>query len=216
MRYLTKADAVYQEVRGQILLGTLPPGSTVNQEQLAARLEVSTTPLREALRRLETEGLIRTNGAHRDVTVAPFDVGEMRDLYETREALDCLAVALGAERHDAADADRIRIALDALSTPDGDPLELNRSLHRAIYGACHNVVLVEQLDALWDRSDRYRRLAGPLATDSHVAADHQALVAAVLDRRGADAAEIMRGHLAITRTFLERRMSEQVPSSVDR
>jgi DNA-binding GntR family transcriptional regulator len=217
MRYLTKADAVYQEVRRQILLGTLPPGSTVNQEQLAARLEVSTTPLREALRRLETVGLIRTNGAHRDVTVAPLDIGEMRDLYESREALDCLAVALAAERHDAAEGDEIRAALDALATPAaGDPLELNRAFHRAIYAACHNAVLVAQLDALWDRSDRYRRLAGMLATDSHVAEDHEALVAAVLDRRGADAAEIMRGHLAITRDFLERQLSEQVPSAVDR
>jgi DNA-binding GntR family transcriptional regulator len=216
MRYLTKADAVYHEVRRQILLGTLPPESTVNQEQLAAQLEVSTTPLREALRRLETEGLIRTNGAHRDVTVAPIDVGEMHDLYETREALDCLAVALAAERHDTADRDAIRAAFDALSTPDGDPLERNRALHRAIYSACHNAVLVEQLDALWDRSDRYRRLAGILATDTHVAEDHQALVTAVLDRRAPDAAEIMRGHLAVTRAFLEQRMSEQVPSAVDR
>jgi DNA-binding GntR family transcriptional regulator len=215
MRYLSKADAVYHEVRRRILLGTLPPNSTVNQEQLAALLGVSTTPLREALRRLEVEGLIRTNGAHRDVTVAPLDLGEMRDLYETREVLDCLAVALAAERLDEANRNAILVAMDALSEPNDDPLELNREFHRSIYSACHNAVLTEQLDALWDRSDRYRRLAGLLATDAHVAEDHQALVAAVLEQRGADAAEIMRGHLATTRAYLEARISEQMASAVD-
>jgi DNA-binding FadR family transcriptional regulator len=87
---------------------------------------------------------------------------------------------------------------------------------RSIYAACHNTVLVEQLDALWDRSDRYRRLAGLLATDTHVVDDHEALVAAVLERGGYDPAAIMRSHLAISRAYLEERISDQVASAVDR
>jgi DNA-binding GntR family transcriptional regulator len=66
---VTKAEAVYLETRSRILKGVLAPGSAVNQEALAADLGVSITPLREALRRLEMEGLIRLE-AHRTMVIA--------------------------------------------------------------------------------------------------------------------------------------------------
>ncbi|HYO40725.1 MAG TPA: GntR family transcriptional regulator, partial [Nocardioidaceae bacterium] len=67
---LTKADYAYAEVRERIMSGALPQGATVSQEALAAELEVSTTPLREAMRRLSAEGLVVLD-AHRDARVAP-------------------------------------------------------------------------------------------------------------------------------------------------
>ncbi len=59
----TKAEAVYQELRSRILDGSIKPASTLNQEALAATLGLSITPLREALRRLESEGLVRLQHA---------------------------------------------------------------------------------------------------------------------------------------------------------
>ena len=67
---LTKADYAYAEVRERIMSGVLPQGATVSQEALAAELEVSTTPLREAMRRLSSEGLVVLD-AHRDARVTP-------------------------------------------------------------------------------------------------------------------------------------------------
>jgi DNA-binding GntR family transcriptional regulator len=70
LQAVTKAEAVYIETRSRILKGTLAPGLAVNQEALAADLGVSITPLREALRRLEMEGLIRLE-AHRTMIITP-------------------------------------------------------------------------------------------------------------------------------------------------
>jgi DNA-binding transcriptional MocR family regulator len=80
LQAVTKAEAVYIETRSRILKGTLAPGSAVNQEALAADLGVSITPLREALRRLEMEGLIRLE-AHRTMSITPLTSRELDEMY---------------------------------------------------------------------------------------------------------------------------------------
>ncbi len=90
---LTKADYAYSEVRERIMSGALPHGAVVSQEALAAELSVSTTPLREAMRRLSAEGLVVLD-AHRDARVAPLSAAEARSLFEIRQQLDPLAVRL--------------------------------------------------------------------------------------------------------------------------
>src|SRR3984885_16080913 len=91
----TKADGVYLEVRNQILLGTLEPGSRVDYLQLSASLGVSITPLREALRRLEADYLVIRN-AHRDVVIAPLTRAEADELLAVRQELDLLAARRAA------------------------------------------------------------------------------------------------------------------------
>jgi DNA-binding GntR family transcriptional regulator len=202
LRYLSKADAVYAEVRRRILDGELAAGSSVNQEQFAAQLGVSTTPLREALRRLESEGFVRAV-AHRDVVVAPLERDELVALYEVREELDPLAASLAAKRHTEAERERLLAAAARLETRDGDAVRANREFHAAIYEACHNPVLVELVDSLWDRADRYRRQVGMFARGADVRREHEAIVRAVLDRRARDAAKLMREHLRSGRAAIE-------------
>src|SRR3712207_1680997 len=114
---LTKADYAYSEVRERIMSGALPQGATVSQEALAAELNVSTTPLREAMRRLSSEGLVVLD-AHRDARVAPLTAAEARSLFEIRQQLDPLAVRLAAERRDEVDLARIREAAASLEPLD--------------------------------------------------------------------------------------------------
>jgi len=95
LQTVTKAEAVYIETRSRILKGTLAPGSAVNQEALAAELGVSITPLREALRRLEMEGLIRVE-AHRTMTITPLTSRELDETYAIRTQLDPFAAGLAA------------------------------------------------------------------------------------------------------------------------
>src|SRR5215471_16174222 len=97
LQTVTKAEAVYLETRGRIPTGALPPGLNVNQEQLAADLGVSITPLREALRRLEMEGLIRLE-AHRTVVIAALTSQELDEMYAIRMELDPLAAGLAASK----------------------------------------------------------------------------------------------------------------------
>jgi DNA-binding GntR family transcriptional regulator len=201
---LTKAEYAYSEVRERIMSGALRSGTVLNQEALAAELDVSTTPLREAMRRLSSEGLV-VLGAHRDARVAPLTAAEARSLFEIRQRLDPLAVRLAAERRDDVDRARIREAAASLEPLDAGSglaaLEAHRAFHAALYRASHDDLLVGLLDGLWDKADRYRRAALEAREDSpddraRVQAEHRAVMAAVLDGDPDAAEEHMRRHVA--------------------
>jgi DNA-binding GntR family transcriptional regulator len=213
--FRTKTDAVYSELRTRILEGTIEPASTLNQGQLASQLGVSTTPLREAIRRLESEGLVRSIN-HRLVEVAPLDIAELAALYEVREELDAFAVRLAALRHTEEERDGMLDALGLISDPsidaDSDTLKQNRRFHATIYRASHNPVLIELLDSLWDRADRYRRAGVFLARDVNVLSEHRAIVDAVIGRRAEEAEQLMREHLRHSSEAIERHIAGDRPA----
>jgi DNA-binding GntR family transcriptional regulator len=204
--FRTKADAAYGELRRRILDGTISPGSSLNQDRLAVEFGVSTTPLREAVRRLESEGLLSFS-AHKEVTVSSVQMEGLLDIYEVREAMDALAARLAAIRHTAEEADLINQACRSLrSSPSIDPLALNRRFHRVIYKSCHNRALVEELETLWDRSDRHRRLLRTVALDRDVVHEHLAIARAVLARDANRAALLMARHVRDARKSIQKRV----------
>jgi DNA-binding GntR family transcriptional regulator len=208
---VTKAEAVYLETRARILTGSLPPGLNVNQESLAADLGVSITPLREALRRLEMEGLIRLE-AHRTVVIAPLTGRELDELYVIRIELDSLAAGLAAAK--ASEADIAMIGKLARQKPVREPvaqLERNRAFHRAIYASCGNGALAAYLDQLWDRTDRYRLILVKQELVSGTASrqDHIEIADAVADRDAEGAARLTRDHIARSRTLIANIMSSR-------
>jgi DNA-binding GntR family transcriptional regulator len=192
---MTKSEAAYQEIRRRIMDGTLVPGSVLDQEMLASALSLSTTPVREALRRLESERLV-TLQAHREVRVAPMSAAELEQIYAVRLQLDPLAAALAAE---AATDEQLAAVSASFGQRPKDPVEQliqNRQLHRGIYGACGNQVLIQILDSLWDRSDRYRMVL--LKTDAKagdIDSEHGAIVLAFARRDAAALRQLMTDHL---------------------
>jgi DNA-binding GntR family transcriptional regulator len=208
--YRSKADVAYDQLRAAILAGDLPAGTALKQEQLALELGVSTTPLREALRRLESEGFVKMP-AHRDAIVAPLDLNELVALYEVRETLDSLAAGLAAKRFDESDRAAMTAAASRLGATRADPVAANRALHASIYRASHNPVLIAQLDSLWDRSDRYRIAISAIARQPAVVESHRAIVATVLARDAKGAAEKMRVHINEARRSAE----DAIASSAD-
>jgi DNA-binding GntR family transcriptional regulator len=198
----TKSERAYARVREMVLTGELEPGTVLNQAVLARQIGISTTPLREALRRLAQQGLVEL-GAHRDARVAPLDAAEARDLVELRQDLDPLAAGLAAQRRTAADLAEMADSLARLESLPEDPspaqLAGHRRFHAALYRASHNAVLVATLDGLWDKTDRYRRHALRAGrSDEEVAQraeEHRLLVEAVSDRDAAAATELMRRHV---------------------
>jgi DNA-binding GntR family transcriptional regulator len=152
----TKASAAYREIRSQILSGSLEPGSTVNQELLAASLGLSTTPVREALRMLDAEGLVALK-PHKDAVVASLTHRELAEVLALRLELDPFAASLAVDVASAAERDLVVRLAEATppSTPQ-DQLAANRLFHRTIYAASGNQLLIQFLDSLWDRTDRYR------------------------------------------------------------
>lgn len=159
--YVTKSDFAYQRIREGILNGEFEPGETLNQAILAKTIGISTTPLREALRRLKSEGLVELD-AHRDARVSPLTAEEARDLLEVRLSLDPLAASLAAQRRTKDDIRRMREALKNVRPLQSNPtvydLASHRDFHRAIYTAAHNDLLIGTLEGLWDKADRYRRM----------------------------------------------------------
>jgi DNA-binding GntR family transcriptional regulator len=198
LRPVTKADLAYLNIRQKILAGELAPETSLDQEALAQWLGLSTTPVREALRRLESERLV-VSRAHRDTVVAPLSADTVEEVYTVRLSLDPLAASLAAAHADSSERERIR-ALSRESPANDDPgsyVQFNRQLHRSIYAASRNIVLIELLDSLWDLSDRYRMIISKDAAVIKVAQqEHSALVSAVVDGNPDQAAELMREHLA--------------------
>lgn len=210
--YNSKADAAYAAIRSRILDGTLVASEALNQEQLAAQLGVSTTPLREALRRLESEGLVLVQ-PHRDVVVAPLDADEMVSLYEVREVLDSFAARLAAERYDERDQSEMEAASRQLRDPQIDPVDANRAFHAALYRASHNEVLIGLLDKLWDKSDRYRRAISGIARDDSVVQSHVELLHTVLKRDADRAYQLMREHIRTAHEVLEEVVGPNAPET---
>lgn len=202
-RFATKADFAYASVRERILSGEFAPGSVLNQELLATTIEISTTPLREALRRLGSEGLV-TLDAHSNARVAPLSADEARDLFEVRRSMDSLAAGLAAQRRTQQDIAAMEAAGEELRPliegVGPQVLAAHRAFHTALYRASRNAMLVSMLDGLWDKADRYRRLglellSGSGATRVQDYQEHFELMQAVVEGDAARAEAVMHRHV---------------------
>ncbi|WP_246854461.1 GntR family transcriptional regulator [Naasia sp. SYSU D00057] len=200
--YSTKSQFAYGLVRDRILAHQYGPGQVLNQATLAKELGISTTPLREALRRLSTEGLVELQ-SHRDARVTDLSSEEARDLVEIRLALDPLAASLAAQRRTREDIAELRAAATGMVPLPNDPalsqLIAHRRFHRAIYLAAHNDILAATLDGLWDKADRYRLVGLQVPRDQperdERASEHQLLLDSIIAGDGELAAETMRKHI---------------------
>jgi len=220
--FRTKGELAYDLVKARVLDGSLVPGSVVNQAALAQQIGMSTTPLREGLRRLSAEGLIRLD-AHRDATIAPLSAEEARHIIEMRTELDPLGVALAAERYTPADATTIKSALEDLRASVDDTEEgmrVHRLFHVAIYEASHNPILIDVLNSLRTRSGRYRifgssaDVAPPSLAEQQT--EHDALAKLVLERDAAAASTLMRSHVKESLAGLALRFLEDQESPATR
>jgi DNA-binding GntR family transcriptional regulator len=204
IRFATKAEAAYEEIRRRILRGILPPASPLNQDALAPELGVSVTPVREAVRRLEAEGLVQFQ-AHKSVIVSPLSRSELSEIYDVRLQLDPYAAAIATTK--ASEAALEHIEQMARTQVSSDPLEqvmINRTFHRAIYAESGNSLLIGILDRLWERTDRYRILLVSSEIDvKAVVREHLEIVAAMRARRSRQVAKLIRAHVLKARTSIE-------------
>jgi len=207
----TKSEWAYEEVRKMILGGELKPGATVNQEELAGELQISVTPLREGLRRLEGEGFVTLN-AHRTLTINGLSAQELEDVYAMRLLLDPLAVALATQRmtgEQVAVVNRL-----ARAHPRGGPtavLAANREFHRAVYAASGNSFLTRTLDQLWSAADRYRLalISEHGSVIPRVDAEHLEIAEAVAARDAATASSLMQRHVGTTLNWIKELLEER-------
>lgn len=210
LKAVTKAEAAYQEIRWRILTGTLPPDATMNQEELARELGVSATPLREALRRLESEDLVHFV-AHSTVRVSRLSLREFDELYAIRFSLDPLAARLAAEMATPSEIDTM-LSLASGRDPEGlsrDRFEINRAFHRAIYSASGNHELAALLERLWDRTERYRFILVTTGADETASThDHIHIAGIIAERDGDVAAQLLATHVKRSHDILADILAE--------
>ena len=132
--YVSKTDMVAALIREQIITGELAAGEQLRQRDLAQRFQVSQTPVREAMRRLESEGLV-IGDTHRGFTVVEPDDGPVEENFQIRAALESLGASLAARKIDAAGLARLKELNDQMRALDGTRPALRRpepgiSFHR--------------------------------------------------------------------------------------
>ena len=185
LNYSRMSDLAYQELRDAILSGQLVPASRLNQDELARRLGVSRAPVRDALNRLEAEGLVKTLSRTGGVVVAEASEQEMVGIYELRAILDSASSRLACERMSDEDLTRLRAIVDETErvTEANDSqgiVQAHAQFHYLIYAACGNPELTRVAQNLWDRSYRYRVLALSSAENARRGlAQHRAILAAI-------------------------------------
>ncbi|MGZ6300272.1 MAG: GntR family transcriptional regulator [Candidatus Limnocylindria bacterium] len=191
---------VYERLRRLILDGVIPPATVISQSKLATELGVSRTPLREALRRLQQDGLVEAE-RHRRPRVPPYDFMELESVFSQRIVLESFAVGVTVARataDDLADLERLLAAVRATRRPTPEWEKVHREFHMRLVSNS-GPYFVDAISRLWDRSYRYGRPgfdADESGSSKAADEDHVALVQAFFDRDPTRAAHVMARHAA--------------------
>lgn len=198
----THAEQAMRQLRQEIQAGRLLPGQLLSQAQLAQQFGMSRTPVREALQRLEHEGLL-TSLPQRGWTVRSLDIREVEEVYAIRKQLELLAVRFACERHAAED---LRTAAEILERQSeavakhGEPDKLHvldREFHDTIWTMARSPRLCATLravadSAILDPAKSYMQTPAERAQLSVV--EHEALLQAIEAREIGRAEEALRRH----------------------
>jgi DNA-binding GntR family transcriptional regulator len=205
----TVAGLVAERLRAEIVAGERTPGSRLPQVEIARRLGVSTTPVREALAMLQREGLVRLHPQRGAVVFIP-TVADLREHYEIRAALEALAAARAAEVFESAWAPPLEALLAEMSTgpPATRYLELNQRFHTTLYEHSGRRKLVDMIATLRDASSAYLHIYRAAADfpAARLDAEHRAILAACVARDLDAAAEATRIHLERTVEYVAARL----------
>ena len=158
--YLPLRDVVFNTLRQGILKGDLKPGERLMEIHLANRLGVSRTPIREAIRMLELEGLV-TMVPRKGAEVARISKQDLRDVLEVRRSLDSLAGSLACERITQEEKEALKRAEDdfeeSIATGDATAIaEADVRFHDVILNSSKNGRLIQMVNNLAERVYRYR------------------------------------------------------------
>jgi DNA-binding GntR family transcriptional regulator len=202
VRHRTMAEAALERLREAIIMGELTPGTPLRLEDLARRLGMSISPIREAVRQLEALGLAQ-HVPHHGAKVMPLDVEELRQLFSIRLALEGMAVRRAAELLDSADEERAQTHLTAYDEARrrGDvraAVRAHGAFHFALYEAARSPWLLRLIRPAWDSCERYRPvlLAKGAVQDRHEELDVE-LLAACADHDPQRAAAALHDHLEL-------------------
>lgn len=193
-------DHAYHYLRQAILSGSLPVGAALRQEKISADLGISRLPVREALRRLDTEGLVVLR-PRRGYFVALLDTSEIEELFDIRAALETRAGYLAAVHRTQADIEELSEILDSLErTASTQPLDVstffktNRLFHQRFFASSKRRHLCRLLSSVQDSVDPYIRMSANISSVEASQQDHRDLFDALKAGDGELVAQLCRKH----------------------
>ncbi|WP_205752275.1 GntR family transcriptional regulator [Cryptosporangium phraense] len=200
------SQRIADQVRERILDGTLPPGARIRQDDLAEELNASRLPVREALRILESSGLI-TLKSNRGAWVTQLDQRECELNYKIRERIEPLLLAESMRATTPADVGELVELQERIEATDDVEtfLVLDRQLHWATYRNHDAPQLAQIVARLWDTTQHYRRAFSQRAWAEHrwtINSEHRLLIEAVRDSNVDIAQRVLEMHIRRTRIEL--------------
>ena len=203
-------DNVTVLLRRALLAGEIKPGERIKVAELEKTFGVSHIPIREAVRRLETEGLIVAL-PQRAAVAAGVDLDDLRGLYDLRRIIECEVIHRSVDSITPEQVGVVRAALEALEAVAEDHesprfWELHHDFHWALLESGATAWIERVLDQIWLASQRYVRLFVSDTVDEAMS-DHRELLACCEQRDGKRAEEILRRHLDRTELAVRRAFS---------
>nr|WP_255616954.1 GntR family transcriptional regulator [Aurantimonas sp. VKM B-3413] len=215
-------DRAYHELKFRILEGRLPPGTTLLEAEVASLLGLSRTPVREALIRLEEEGLVNVRPRH-GITVKAQSLDDLSEIYEVFSTLEVKAAALLARRGlNSEESERLASLMSQMerATKRDDIAgwsQLDDAFHAELVALCGNARLQATLRQYWDQQYRARLAIVPLRQrPTQSDEEHRAIVAAIESGDPVEAARLHQRHRDRTDTAaldLLRRQASTIAGS---
>jgi DNA-binding GntR family transcriptional regulator len=211
--YRTLAEKAYAAIHEAIISGALEAGQRLRIEELASQLGMSHLPIREAIRRLESRGLVE-HIPHRGGRVTEISLDDLRELYEARLLIEPEIIARSAETFSEEEARAARAALaryDEAST-QGHMAEIwaaHTAFHFCLYNPCRSSWLLRLVEPLWESSQRYRMTVPPLSSEmrrTEAKLEHEQMLTACEAHDPARAATVLHNHIARTASLITDQM----------
>lgn len=196
---ISTADIVFDRIEESILSGEFPKGSIITELKLSSMLDVSRTPIREALTRLRGEGLIEDTG--KGALVIGIDENDLFDIYEVRSRIEGLAAAKCAEKITEVELKNLRdvLELQEFYTEKNEPERIRNSdseFHKLIYSYCGSRTLEALLSELHRKVQRYRRVSVENRDRAILAvAEHRGIYEAIKQKNPELAEKLIKDHI---------------------
>jgi DNA-binding GntR family transcriptional regulator len=209
------------KMKRAIVCCELAPGTKLKVDALSRAYDLSSSPIREALNRLTQEGIVNAVD-NKGFRVAPISVDDFREICRIRCLLESEALSSAIEFGDDAWEGDVLAAFHRLSVVekrlgsgpvalDDEWSERHKAFHFALFSACRSPLLLDMIDSLFDRAERYRRFSAlHRQTERHKGNEHQALMKAALGREQDKAVKLLCKHIERTRDSISDAVARQL------
>ncbi|MGD9916408.1 MAG: GntR family transcriptional regulator [Paenirhodobacter sp.] len=203
----TLSAAIMADLRSAILSGVYAPGTRIRQEELAERFGTSRIPVREALKDLETQGLI-TLVPNSGAWIARIDPAECNEIYKIRERIEPLALGESIPHLSEEQIDRLAALVDAIDATREveDFLRLDREFHLESYAGAQMPTLLAMIERFWNTTQHYRRAYTRLIGGEGqwvIHYEHRLILEAIRRRDAEEGEQMLRSHIRRTRLQIQ-------------